>query len=64
MSANTETLSSNYPACVMCKHLRTDWKCAAFPKGIPDEIASGENQHNKPLKGQKNNVVFKSEFDE
>jgi hypothetical protein len=25
--------------------------CKAFPKGIPDKIWSGENNHEKPFKG-------------
>ncbi len=32
--------------------------CAAFPKGIPVEIAYGSNKHLKPLKGQGNKVVY------
>jgi hypothetical protein len=25
--------------------------CEAFPEGIPDEIAYGDNKHDKPFKG-------------
>ena len=32
--------------------------CKAFPKGISDEILSGDNLHDKPLKGQKNKIVY------
>lgn len=32
--------------------------CKAFPDGIPDEIAYGNNKHTKPLKGQGNDIVF------
>lgn len=32
--------------------------CAAFPKGIPDEIAHGPNKHLTPLAVQKNDLVF------
>jgi len=35
--------------------------CEAFPSGIPDEIAYGENKHNKPLEGQHNQIVFEKE---
>lgn len=31
--------------------------CAAFPKGIPDEIAYGDNLHIKPVKGD-NGIQF------
>jgi hypothetical protein len=32
--------------------------CKAFPDGIPDEIAYGDNLHDKPLPEQENNFVF------
>lgn len=44
--------------CNRCIHYLGDLKCAAFPKGIPDEILEGKNDHSKPLKGQKNKIVF------
>lgn len=63
MSKKVEIFKSKQPVCPFCKHLRAGGKCAAFPKGIPDEIASGDNPHTEPLKGQKNKIVFESEFD-
>jgi hypothetical protein len=47
--------------CFKCKHFLRftgDGGCNAFPKGIPDEITSGENEHKEPLKEQKNDIVF------
>ena len=45
--------------CFSCKHFREfEGGCDAFPKGIPNEITSGENQHDKPLPGQDNNIIF------
>jgi len=35
--------------------------CAAFPNGIPDEIAYGDNTHSKKLPDQINNIVFEKE---
>jgi len=32
--------------------------CKAFLKGIPVEIAYGNNRHLKPLKNQGNDIVF------
>lgn len=32
--------------------------CKAFPNGIPVEIAYGKNTHSKPLKDQKNTIVY------
>lgn len=37
------------PICVSCKHYTfKSWTCAAYPFGIPDEIITGEVDHNKP----------------
>jgi hypothetical protein len=47
------------PICMNCKHY--DWDrnlCVAFPKGVPDEILEGENDHSKPLPEQDNDIVF------
>lgn len=44
--------------CIDCKFFNIGIACKAFPKGIPDEIISGDNDHTKPLKGQENNIVF------
>lgn len=45
--------------CFKCKHFKMfKGGCDAFPNGIPSEITSGKNQHSKPLKGQKNKIVF------
>lgn len=32
--------------------------CNAFPEGIPNEIVYGDNLHLKPLKSQKNDIIF------
>ena len=48
--------------CRFCKHLYNlvgDLKCAAFPKGIPRIITSGQLFHNEPLPEQENDLVFK-----
>lgn len=42
--------------CVTCRYfddgsVKGRWRCAAFPNGIPDEITSGENQHEAPYPG-------------
>jgi len=42
--------------CFKCKNL-TSKGCLAFDN-IPEEIISGKNKHNKPLKNQINNIVF------
>lgn len=45
--------------CFRCKNYRRfQGGCLAFPSGIPEEIVSGENEHSKPLKGQRNKIVF------
>jgi hypothetical protein len=35
--------------------------CEAFPGGIPDEIAYGDNLHLTPLPGQENSIVYERE---
>lgn len=55
----------NFPICMYCRYFniseKTFNKCKAFfeAPGIPWEIISGENDHRKPLKIQKNKIVFK-----
>ena len=45
--------------CFKCKHFkRIEGGCAAFGDDIPDEITSGENEHNVPLPEQDNVIVF------
>ena len=45
--------------CFKCKNFRRfRGGCLAFPSGIPNQITSGQNKHSKPLKGQKNKIVF------
>lgn len=34
--------------------------CEAFPNGIPDEIAYGDNEHLKPLPDQGNPIIFEA----
>lgn len=49
------------PLCFSCKHFNSvKWVCPAFPKGIPEEILTGENDHSEPLPDQNNNIVFES----
>lgn len=35
--------------------------CEAFPDGIPDEIAYGDNKHSEPVLGQENEIVYERE---
>jgi hypothetical protein len=46
-----------FPICNNCKNKIDGLKCKAFDV-IPDEIYDGENDHSKPLPGQKNDVIF------
>lgn len=48
------------PICFDCKHFIDDgqWKCQAFPNGIPDIILTGDDDHTKPLKEQTNSITF------
>lgn len=44
--------------CNTCLHYFGDLECTAFPKGIPNEILTGTNDHEKPLKKQGNFFVY------
>lgn len=47
------------PICWGCKNFdRVEHACKAFPKGIPEEILTGQNDHSKPLPKQDNDIVF------
>ena len=49
--------------CFHCKNYIADLTCEAFfPERIPDEILTGFNNHKKPLRGQKNKIVFEANF--
>lgn len=38
------------PFCADCKHIRADYTCAAFPRGMPDIIVEGHD-HKTPVAG-------------
>ena len=44
--------------CVNCDNYWGDFKCSAFETRIPNKILTGTNDHSKPLKKQKNKIVF------
>ena len=50
--------SERIAVCIGCKHYAQSLTCKAFPKGIPKEIINCDNDHSKPLPGQKNDIVF------
>lgn len=53
---------SRWQLCRFCMHLRNlvgDLSCAAFPRGIPKEITSGQLIHNRLLPEQENDLIFK-----
>lgn len=53
-------LTAKDPICFKCKHFNVFGGCKAF-QDIPEEILSGENDHSKPLKNQKNDIVFEED---
>ncbi len=51
----------NWHFCRFCIHLHSltgEPTCDAFPEGIPKELISGPIFHDKPMLGQKNDIVF------
>jgi len=44
--------------CKNCKNYTGDLQCLAFPIKIPVEILLGDNDHDKPLPEQDNEIVF------
>jgi hypothetical protein len=44
--------------CITCKNYLDELNCLAFPDGIPEEILSGDNDHEKPLPEQFNGLVY------
>lgn len=46
-----------HPICNLCKHHIEGLKCKAFDV-IPNEIILGENDHQKPLPNQNNDLVY------
>ena len=47
-----------WPGCLVCAHLRDDFRCPAFPDRVPLPIASGEFSHLEPVAGQAGSTVF------
>lgn len=52
-----EIIEQKNPVCLSCKNYLGGWKCKAFNE-IPIEILRGENEHEKPLPQQDNDIVY------
>jgi len=53
----------NYSDCLICRYYLMGgyfkhWKCKAFPQGIPLNIWCRDIQHDKPIVGQGNDLVY------
>jgi hypothetical protein len=51
--------------CRFCKHLHNiigEMTCDAFPEGIPKGLLHGPIFHNKPMFGQKNDIIFSTKY--
>lgn len=44
--------------CINCVNYEGIRTCKAFDKEIPNIIWNGDDDHNTPIKGQGNNIVF------
>lgn len=47
-----------YKGCLACQHYQIDGTCAAFPRGIPIGIASGEEKHTVRMRSQEGDLVY------
>lgn len=49
------------PICYGCRHLKdkVNFKCDAFPGGIPVEILGNKTDHRKPVEGD-NGIIFEA----
>ena len=43
--------------CFSCRHYQENWRCAAFPDEIPDDILFNKFDHTKPYEGD-NGIMF------
>ncbi|GAF78818.1 unnamed protein product [marine sediment metagenome] len=43
--------------CMFCWRYVYNYRCEAYPKGIPEEILTGEHDHTKPYEGD-NDIQF------
>ena len=46
------------PICFQCKNYIKEYKCKAFPDGIPKEILIWDFEHTKKFPGQDNDILF------
>ena len=51
-------MTTPFVMCFVCNHYKDDYKCAAFPDGIPEEILTGKHDHREPYEGD-NGIQFK-----
>jgi len=47
--------------CGICRYYLKDWKCVAFPDGIPENLLLNRITHDIPVLGQDNDIVFEEE---
>lgn len=50
-------------SCLSCKHytkFSVPPTCAAFPRGIPEEILNGKDDHKRPFRGD-NGIQYEEE---
>jgi hypothetical protein len=45
-------------SCTTCKYNNFDGTCLAFPEQIPLYISAGQIAHDRPIKGQENDIVY------
>jgi len=51
-------MPTKFQQCFFCEYYEEDDTCDAFPEGIPEEILSGDVQHDVEIEGD-NGIQFK-----
>ena len=61
MNLHIDRITTAAPVCATCKHFYKDGEglsCRAYPKGIPEDILSLEDNHDKVRSDQKGNWIY------
>lgn len=61
LDGGPERTNIYFSQCIMCKHFTSEHTCAAFPKGIPNDILYEMKTHNTIHPNQEGNITFEKD---